>query len=127
VTDNAISRDIFERLRQSTAGNPAEFTELCRDYLVDARSAISGMRTAIADGDAHELRARSHYLRGSSMMLGAKQLSQCCATLEHMARNSELGSAEPMLQEVVAALEAVEAELIRELGPVVAPAEGSAA
>ncbi len=60
-------------------------------------------------------------------MIGAKGLSQYCARLEQMGRNSNLSGAGAALDEAVAELKAVEKELSRELGPVALPAEGSAA
>jgi len=60
-------------------------------------------------------------------MIGARHLSQYCATLEQMGRDADLKAAEPVLEQAVVALTAVEEELTRELGPVALPAEGSAA
>jgi len=127
MPEKAISREIFERLQQATAGNPETLTELCRDYVAEARASISRLRAALAEGDAREFRERAHYLKGSSMMLGARDLSQCCAMLEEMARNGRLAEAENALQQATAALQAVEAELAERLGPVVLPVEGSVA
>ena len=114
-------------MRQATAKDPAVLAELCRDYLVEARSTIIRLREALAANDAGVLRDRAHYLKGSSMMIGAGVLSQCCATLERMGRDSDLRDAKAMLDQAVVALEAVEGELTKAIGPAVLPAEGSAA
>lgn len=127
MSDLVLAPEIFGRLRQATANDPAMLAELCREYVTEARTTITKMQQAIAQNDAAQLRERAHYLKGSSMMIGAKALSQCCATLEQMGRDSSLDDAEPVLAQAVAALKAVEEELSRDVGPVALPAEGSAA
>ena len=127
VAEVIIAREIFERLRQATAADPAVLAELCREYVVEARSTIVRLRKALTQRDAVEVRERAHYLKGSSLMIGARILAQCCTTLEQMGRDSELEAAEPVLEQAITALKAVEDELARELGSVALPAEGSAA
>lgn len=127
VADVVIARENFDRLRQATAADPAVLAELCREYVAEARSTLVKLRKALAQLDAAEVRERAHYLKGSSLMIGARILAQCCARLEQMGRDSELDTAEPVLEQAITALKAVEDELARELGPVVLPAEGSAA
>ncbi len=122
-----IAREVFDRLRQATAGDTGVLAELCREYVSEARSTIANLRHALNEGNAAEFRERAHYLKGSSLMIGARHLSQYCATLEQMGRDSDLSAAEPVLEQAVAALRAVEEELTRDLGPVALPAEGSAA
>jgi HPt (histidine-containing phosphotransfer) domain-containing protein len=77
--------------------------------------------------DAVAFRERAHYLKGSSMMIGAGPLSQCCATMEGMGRDSDFRGAEQILQATAEALRAVELELSGQIGPAALPAEGSAA
>lgn len=127
MTDTVIAREIFGRLQQATAGNREVLSELCREYVAEARSTIVQLRKAVAEGDVLALRDRAHYLKGSSMMIGANHLTQCCATLEQMGRDADLSGAEFALDQAIAALQAVEDELIREVGPMVIPADGSAA
>jgi HPt (histidine-containing phosphotransfer) domain-containing protein len=127
VTEPILAREIFDRLRQATLTRPEVLGELCRDYLGEAHNAIARMREALAQADAEVLRERAHYLKGSSMMIGARELTQCCASLERMGRDSELHAAAPELERARAALQAVQAELSQELGAGVLPKEGSAA
>jgi HPt (histidine-containing phosphotransfer) domain-containing protein len=84
------------------------------------------LRLAWAEKDAEKLRDRAHYLRGSSLIVGATVIARCCSSLELMGRNSEFGETALVLEQTSAALDAVEAELTRRLGPDVAPVEGSA-
>lgn len=122
-----LNRDVFGRLQQATADKPDVLAELCRDYIIEARTTVSQLREALAHKDAAAVRDRAHYLKGSSMMLGAQMVSQNCATLEGMGRDSNLGGAEPVLESVLMALKEVEAVLTEVVGPAALPAEGSAA
>jgi HPt (histidine-containing phosphotransfer) domain-containing protein len=122
-----LNRDIFSRLQQATATQPGVLAELCHDYVAEARSTISQLRNALAQGNAAEVRERAHYLKGSSMMLGAQQLSQTCATLELMGRDSNLATAAPVLEQAMTSLRELEMVLKEVVGPTALPAEGSAA
>ncbi len=127
VSEAVLAREIFDRLRQATAGDTGVLAELCREYVGEARATIDNLRQALSGGNAAEFRERAHYLKGSSLMIGARQLAQYCTALEQMGRDSDLTAAGPVLEQTVVALRAVEEELTRDLGPVALPAEGSAA
>ena len=127
MSESVLNRDIFGRLQQATATQPGVLAELCHDYVAEARSTIAQLRAALAQENAGAVRDRAHYLKGSSMMIGAQVLSQSCATLELMGRDANLTAAAPALEQVSASLKAVEAELAEIVGPMVLPAEGSAA
>ena len=85
------------------------------------------LRSALAQQDARRVRDRAHYLRGSSLVLGATVVARCCLALEEMGRNSELRDAAPLLDQISGALEAVQTELAHRLGESVIPVDGSAA
>ena len=121
VRQPVIAREIFDRLRQATANNPEILIELCRDYITEARTALSQISEALRRKDSSRLLERAHYLKGSSMMIGAGELSQHCAKLEQMGRDAELATAEPEYERAAAALKAVENELQQELGAAVLP------
>ena len=121
MTQPVLAREIFDRLRQAAANNPEMLTELCRDYIAEARAALAQMRVALDGNDGARLRDRAHYLKGSSMMMGARELSQRCASLEQMGRDSDLKGADSEYAGAVSALKAVETELQQELGSAVLP------
>jgi len=127
VSEPVLAREIFDRLRQATANHPDTLIELCREYVSEARNALAQIGEALTRADAGQVRERAHYLKGSSMMIGARELSSCCAKLEQMGRDSELTAAPPELEQASAALKAVENYLSQELGANVLPDEGSAA
>lgn len=127
MTDNLISVDAFDRLRQMTASRPAELVEICHEFLTEAQRTLAQLRNAFTLKQAEELRNRAHYLKGSSMIVGAVGVTQCCASLEAMGKKGNLDEAEPVLDQLSAVLKAVEQEFVKILGPDVLPVEGSAA
>jgi HPt (histidine-containing phosphotransfer) domain-containing protein len=127
VNQNLIVSDAFERLQQAMAAKPAELVDLCRDYLTEARETLAQLRNAFTLKQSEELRKRAHYLKGSSMLLGAVGVTKCCASLEAMGRSGDFNGTEHMLDQTSAALDAAEREYVRRLGPDVLPARGSAA
>ena len=127
MTDDSIDRDVFEHLRRATAADPGELVCLYRDYLAEARQVLMQFRETLTENDAEKLRDRAHYLRGSSLIVGATVIARSCASLELMARNSEFADAAALLDQTSTALDAAEAKLTKRLGPTVVPVEGSAA
>jgi HPt (histidine-containing phosphotransfer) domain-containing protein len=127
VTDNLISVDTFDRLRQMTASRPAELVEICHEFLTEAQRTLAQLRNAFTLKQAEELRNRAHYLKGSSLIVGAVGVTQCCTSLEAMGKRGNLNEAEPVLEQLSGALKAVEQEFVKILGPEVLPVEGSAA
>lgn len=125
--DSVILPEVFARLQQATAKDPAVLADLCREYLAGARNTLAQLQEAFQVKDAKAFRERAHYLKGSSLMVGAQELSQTCATLERMGRDSDFRGAEATLEQTATALRKVEAELSKQVGPAVIPAEGSAA
>jgi HPt (histidine-containing phosphotransfer) domain-containing protein len=126
VTDNVIASDVFARLQQATASQPAQLVELCREYLTEAGRTLAQLRKAFTLKQADELRNRAHYLRGSSMLVGATHVTECCASLEAMGRSGDFDQTERTIEEMSAALDAVKQELVKILGPEVIPAKESA-
>jgi HPt (histidine-containing phosphotransfer) domain-containing protein len=127
VTDEPIALDVFGRLQKATSADPSELADLCRTYLSEARRTLERLRHALAEDDAARFRDRAHYLRGSSLVIGATTLARFCANLEQMGSNSDLRDAAPLLEQASDALDVVQAELTRWLGESVIPVEGSAA
>jgi HPt (histidine-containing phosphotransfer) domain-containing protein len=126
VTEDSIAPDVFDRLQRAAAADPEELAGLCRDYLAEARRTVTHLHSALVQKDAGRFRDRAHYLRGSSLVIGATAVARCCAALEQMGRNSQLHDAAALLDQASKALDAVQAELARRLGQSVVPVEGSA-
>ena len=80
VNIDSLAPDVFERLQKAAAADPEELAALCRDYLAEARRTLAHLRSALAQKDATRFRDRAHYLRGSSLVIGATAVARCCAS-----------------------------------------------
>ncbi len=127
MAGESIAPDVFQHLQKATASNPIELAELYREYLAEARRALTQLRGAMVRKDMGRLHERAHYLRGSSLIVGATVVAQCCSKLELLDRSSGFRDAGRLLDQVSAALGAIETDLAVRIGPAVIPAEGSAA
>jgi HPt (histidine-containing phosphotransfer) domain-containing protein len=127
VTDEPVSPVVFDRLQKATASDPTELADLYREYLVEARRTLEQLHSSLLHLNAEKLRARAHYLKGSSQVVGATVVGRYCAALEEKGRDGDLSQAEELLDQTTAALALVEAELRNRLGTVAAPSTDSAA
>ncbi|HEY4901690.1 MAG TPA: Hpt domain-containing protein [Terriglobales bacterium] len=127
VNETTLASQVFDQLRQAMASDPAGFTELYRDYLADAWQALQMLRKAVQQGQAEELRANAHRLKGSSLVLGAREVAQCASALEEMGRNADVRGAGAAMAQIERALLLVQTELSDRLGPAVVPADQTAA
>ena len=127
VTDESLAPDVFDRLQEAASADPEELAALCRGYLAEARRTVAHLHSALLQQDPGRFRDRAHYLRGSSLVIGATAVARCCAALEQLGRDSQLHDAAPLLDEASKALDAVQVELARRLGQSVVPLEGSVA
>jgi HPt (histidine-containing phosphotransfer) domain-containing protein len=127
VNETTLASPIFDQLQQAMACDPAGFTELYRNYLADAWQALETLRDAVQKRQAAELSARAHYLKGSSMVLGARGVAECAAALEEFGHGGDLRGASALLERTGQALREVEAELAGRLGAEVIPSDKTGA
>ena len=78
---------------------------------------LAGMHRALAAGDAGALRSLAHAVKGSGGLFGATTLSDLGAELEQAAGRAALDQAGVLVPLIEAEMAAVEAVLVREVGP----------
>ena len=127
ANETTLASQIFDQLQEAMASDTAGFTELYRDYLADAWQALRMLLDAVYQKRAAEVRSKAHQLKGSSMVLGARNVAQCASALEEMGRSADLQGAGAQLERTRQALLQVQAELLRRLGAAVIPADKTAA
>jgi HPt (histidine-containing phosphotransfer) domain-containing protein len=127
VKETTLISDIFVQLQLAMAADPGGFTELYRDYLADARQSLQALRNAVQQRHAETVRAKAHYLKSSSLVLGAHQVARCATLLEEAATTSDMKDAGSLLQNTQQALLEVQADLEQRLGAGVIPAGETAA
>ena len=109
------------------ASDHAGFVALYRDFLADAWQTLRKLREAVQQQQPEEVRAKAHYLKSGSLILGALMVTQDAARLEEMGRCADVKGAEAVLEQTLQALREVQAELAERLGTTVIPAEETAA
>jgi hydroxypyruvate isomerase len=124
-TETPLTAEVFDQLRQAMAADSTGFTELYREYLADAWHTLELLREA-APHRTEEVRQRAHYLKSSSLVLGARIVARLAGTLEENARTS-VSTDKDALDRIADALRAVQAELVERLGHGVVPADKTAA
>jgi CheY-like chemotaxis protein/HPt (histidine-containing phosphotransfer) domain-containing protein len=110
---DALDRTVIDGLKElREPGQPDPLAELIDLFLKDARPRMEKMEAAAAAGDLPPLAVATHTLKGSASNLGARRLSNLCATLEKQAKAGEGDGARKTFGEVKAEFERVE-ELLR--------------
>lgn len=127
VNETILASEVFGQLQQAMAADPAGFTELYRDYLANAWNTLRSLREAVQQENAEEVSEKAHYLKGSSLVLGARVVAQRAAALRELALNGDASAAEAGLKQLEQALQEVQAELADRLGAGVIPADRPAA
>ncbi|HYV96637.1 MAG TPA: ATP-binding protein [Gemmatimonadaceae bacterium] len=105
--------EVFNELEllRIVSGDESLVTELAGLFLQDAPKRVDAMRKAIGEGNARELHAAAHGLKGSATTLTARRLAQRAYTLESMAAAGTLAGA----QDALAAVEREMADLTERL------------
>jgi HPt (histidine-containing phosphotransfer) domain-containing protein len=127
VKETPLVSEVFDQLRHAMAADPAGLTELYRDYLTDAWQSLQILWDSVNQKQSEDMRARAHYLKSSSLVLGAPTVARCAGMLEELANEPEVQDASGVLENTKRALQEVQAELLERLGASVIPAGQTAA
>jgi hydroxypyruvate isomerase len=123
--ETPLTAEVFDQLRQAMAADKTGFTELYREYLADAWHTLKLLKEA-APHRVEEVRQRAHYLRSSSLVLGARKVALLAGRLEEEAGTS-VSTDDDALDQIADALREVQTELAERLGKGVIPADKTAA
>lgn len=93
VFDESVLLKVLDGDRQSAA-------EIAAGFLDDLPVQLSGLREAVAAGDAGLIRQRAHALKGASASVGAEALRQLAAGLEQSAVAGDLEGAPTVVAEI---------------------------
>ena len=127
MTETILASAVYDQLKQAMASEPDGFTELYREYLAEAWNTLRSLREAVQQQNAQEASEKAHYLKGSSLVLGARVVAQAAAVLQELALNGDARGAEAGLKQIEQALLELQAELSDRLGAAVIPAGSTAA
>jgi histidine phosphotransfer protein HptB len=96
---------------------PTSLTAVVGLFLDLSVERLAGLHRALEAGDAETLRTLAHAVKGSGGLFGATRLSGLGAELEAAAGRDALDEAAVLVRLVGAEMAAVEAVLVREVGP----------
>jgi HPt (histidine-containing phosphotransfer) domain-containing protein len=94
ATDQDAWRAAFVRLRK-TLGDEADviLPELIDQFVANGDQLIEQMRSALAQGQADDLRRAAHTLKSTAATFGARELAEAARELETRARDGDLAVA----------------------------------
>jgi HPt (histidine-containing phosphotransfer) domain-containing protein len=127
VEETPLSSAVFDQLRQAMSNDSAGFAALYRDYLADAWQTFQNLRASIDQGQFDDVQAKAHYLKSSSLVLGAPLVAHCATEVERAALAKDLSDAGALLDKTKGKLQQVQAELAERLGKSVIPENYDAA
>ena len=118
----SVESDVLDRLRRATAANPGELVDLYQEYVNQARHTLVGLRDAVKRQQSEEVRNHAHYLKGSSLIMGARVVARHCSVLEEVREDGNFHAAAELVQQIGGAIDDVEICLTRRIGLGVSPA-----
>ena len=105
----AFDPGVLDQLREDLGG-PA-LREVIETFLGRTPSALSALRDAAARADANGMRQAAHMIKGTSAMLGARELSERAAEIERVGRAGSVQDAATRVAAVEASYRTLEAIL----------------
>jgi len=111
---NALDRDMLDQLREDLGGTPA-LREVIRSFLDQTPSVLSALRDAAARADIPSIRRAAHMIKGTSSILGARELSEQCAEIERVGQTGFIADAGSRVTAVEASYRTIEAALKAEI------------
>lgn len=110
----ALDRDVLAQLREDLGGTAA-LREMIRSFLDRTPSVLSALRDAAARADVPSIRRAAHMIKGTSSILGARELSEQCAEIERVGETGSIVDAGSRVTAVEASYRTIEAALKAEV------------
>jgi len=110
----ALDRDVLDQLREDLGGTAA-LREVIRSFLDQTPSVLSALRDAAARADVPSIRRAAHMIKGTSSILGARELSEQCAEIERVGQTGCIADAGSRVIAVEASYWTIEAALKAEI------------
>ena len=111
---SALDRDVLDQLREDLGGTAA-LREVIRSFLDQTPSVLSALRDAAARADVPSIRRAAHMIKGTSSILGARELSEQCAEIERVGQTGCIADAGSRVIAVEASYRTIEAALKAEI------------
>ena len=103
--ESVLELDTIEQIRSlEQSGSVGLLSRVMADFAKVAPSLAEIIHTKCEAGDGDAVWRAAHGLRSSALALGARRLSDCCAEIEKVARESGTAAAQPLLARLDAEL-----------------------
>lgn len=116
MKEDVLAPEVFGCLQQAMSTDLRGLVELCREYLADARRTVDQLQKELVANDTEQMRMHAHYLKGSSQVLGARGVAQCCMALEDATRYGDFRHLDELIRSTVVAVNAAEMEMEARIG-----------
>jgi len=110
----ALDREVLDQLREDLGGTAA-LLDVIETFLEKTPPVLTALRDAAARADAGGIRQAAHMIKGTSAMLGGRELSEQCAEIERLGRIGGVPDAATRVTAVEAAYRTIEAALKAEI------------
>jgi CheY-like chemotaxis protein len=107
VEPRALDADRFAAL----GVDGEQVVAIVREYLEEGAALLVTLREALAEGDPQTVERAARTLKSASADIGARDVSEVCATLEALGRAAALGTAPKLVDEAAIAFERARAAL----------------
>ncbi len=107
----AVDGAAIARLREIADGDLTFLKEVFGAYQTDTAKRLVDLRSALATGDAKGMRRTAHTIQGSSLNVGAENLTTYCRQLERIAESGKLDGAAELIARIEQESKRVEAAL----------------
>jgi len=111
----ALDRDVLDHIREDLGGTAA-LREVIRSFLDQTPSVLLALRDAAARADVPSIRRAAHMIKGTSSILGARELSEQCAEIERVGQTGCIADARSRVIAIEASYRTIEAALKAEIG-----------
>jgi histidine phosphotransfer protein HptB len=95
---NRLNLDMLNELKMLME---EDFQLLIDTYCEDGAQKLDGLKLAIAEQNAKDVREFAHSLKGSSSNVGAEVLADLCYQMEAKGKNEDLTGTEPLFTQIV--------------------------
>jgi PAS domain S-box-containing protein len=110
----ALDREVLDQLREDLGGTAA-LREVIKSFLDQTPSVLSALRDAAARADVPGIRRTAHMIKGTSSVLGARELSEQCAEIERAGQSGSIDDAASRVIAVEASYRTIETALKAEM------------
>ena len=102
MSDPSLDQNVLNSLLEAVGGDRDFLNDLISTFLQDAPLQLSGLNSALADGNSEEFRRAAHSLKSNSAYFGAVKLQRLCKQLEEFGKGGDLSAVEALLREAEA-------------------------